>query len=149
MDAGFWSLWDAQHRLLITRLTGDVSVEDVARWQAGLYQTLDQIEENSRFLLLSDLTDYAPHDMAAHKAMRTVVPLLLAAYGMRPALLDLFPEAEIAVTLTRSIRCCAHAHVHHDADKMAGYERALARPNQRFFDDVASARRWLLSFDSQ
>lgn len=149
MDAGFWSLWDAQHRLLITRLTGDVSVEDVARWQAGLYQTLDQIEENSRFLLLSDLTDYAPHDMAAHKAMRTVVPLLLAAYGMRPALLDLFPEAEIAVTLTRGIRCCAHAHVHHNADKMAGYERTLARPNQRFFDDVASARRWLLSFDSQ
>ena len=33
--------------------------------------------------------------------------------------------------------------VHHDADKMAEYERRIAKPDQRFFTDRSAAERWL------
>jgi hypothetical protein len=137
--------WEAQNQLITTRLTGDIHAVDVARWQETLAEAVAQVEENGSFILLVDLSGYELYDMAAHKAMRVVIPQLLAAYGLRPALLDLFPEAEITLTHTRGISCRAVANVHHDPDKMGEYERTLGRANQRFFTDAGEARVWLLS----
>jgi hypothetical protein len=117
------------------------------RWEASLQQALAQIEENGSFTLLVDLTGYELQDMAAHKAMRVVIPQLLAAYGLRVALLDLFPEAEVTLTCTRGIVCRAVANVHHDLDKMAEYERTLGRAHERFLTNTEDARAWLFSLD--
>lgn len=145
MSAYVSTAWDPQTQLISTRLYGEIHVEDVERWEEGLQQALAQVEENGHFKLLVDLTGYELHDMAAHKAMRVVIPRLLAAYGVRPALMDLFPEAEVTMQRTRGIVCQAIANVHHDYDKMAEYERTLSRPNQRFFSDAKAAQTWLLS----
>jgi hypothetical protein len=128
-------------------LAGDIRLEDAVRWEEGLQQALAQIGDNGSLKLLVDLAGYELHDMQAHKAMRVVVPQVLAAYGVRAAVLDLYPEAEITLTRTRGIVCRAVANVHHDADKMAEYERTVGRSHQRFFTNAADARAWLLSLD--
>ena len=76
--------------------------------------------------------------------MRTVVPDLLVAHGLRPAFLDLFPEApEPAITAERDVVCVAFANVHHDETKMSQYEERIASANQRFFTSRSSAEDWL------
>jgi hypothetical protein len=137
--------WEAHHQLIATRLTGDIHTDDVASWQSTLDDALAQVEEDGSFKLLVDLSGYELHDMAAHKAMRVVIPQLVAVYGLRPALLDFFPEVEMTVTHTRGISCRAVANVHHDVDKMTEYERIVGRADQRFFTDTEAARAWLLS----
>jgi hypothetical protein len=149
MSAEIRSEWEAQHRLLSTRLTGEIHVEDVAHWQIGLHELLAQLEEKSSFKVLVDLSGYELYDMAAHRAMRVVIPQLLAAYGMRPTVLDLFPEIDMAVTRTRGILCIAYANVHHDVDKIAEYERTLGRADQRFFTSAGEAKAWLYSLDER
>jgi hypothetical protein len=147
MKAFTSSVWEVQHRLISTRLTGDIHLEDVARWEAGLQEVLAQVEDHGGFKLLVDLSGYELQDMAAHKAMRVVIPQLLASYGLSSAILELFPEAMVTLTRTRDIVCQAYANVHHDVDKMTEYERTLGRANQRFFTDGEAARAWLLSLE--
>jgi hypothetical protein len=144
MIATIASNWLPQSRLLTTRLQGTVGLDAVEGWRRGLHAALDRIEANTIFKLLSDLSNYEPADLAAHKVMRVVIPQTLANYGLRTALLDLFDGDEIALEKTRGIRCIAVAHVHHDEGKMTAYESKLSRPNERFFSDAEQARTWLL-----
>lgn len=137
--------WDAAARTLSTRLSGPVSEADVRSWEAALAGALARIEDGGVFKLLYDLRFYEPADLDAHRAMRTVVPLLLAAHGFRTAILDLFEGADLPLTTARGIRCLAAACVHHDAGKMTEYERRLGRPTERFFTDRAEAETWLAS----
>ncbi|MNS72371.1 hypothetical protein D3C72_1057800 [compost metagenome] len=137
--------WHAETGLLVTRLTGTVSAVEVTAWRDGLHAAIAGLPDGARFKLLYDLVGYEPAELAAHKAMREVVPRLLAAHGMRPAVTDLFDDApEPEVTATRGIRCAGFANVHHDPAKMARYEAEVGRPDQRFFTDAAEAERWLL-----
>jgi len=137
--------WDPASRILVSRLGGTVTEADVRRWEGALAAALGEIEDGGVFRFVSDLRGYEAADMDAHKAMRTVVPLLLAAHGFRTALLDLFEGADLPLTTTRGIRCLAVACVHHDAGKMGEYERRLGRPTERFFTDRAEADAWLAS----
>ncbi len=76
--------------------------------------------------------------------MRTVVPTLLVAHGLRPAFLDLLPEAPDPEPRTeRGVVCVAFANVHHDETKMARYEERIATVDQRFFTSRAAAEAWL------
>ena len=140
------STWDATTGILHTELSGNVTSADVIRWRDGLYRELARINEKSQFRLLSSLYGYEPVDIAAHKAMRTIVPEILASHGLRPAYLDLWEDQpEVAISTERGIRCVAFANVHHDPEKMGRYEEKIAKPNQRFFTDLQQARAWLLS----
>ena len=143
-----WSMWEPEAGLISARLAGHVHVEDIMRWEAALQESLAQVPASSGFKLLIDLSGYELHDMAAHKMMRGIVPQLLAAHGMRPAVLDLFPEVIMPVTQTTGKICLAYANVHHDVDKMTEYERTLGRANQRFFTDASVARQWILALDN-
>ena len=145
MSVEAWSTWEAPLHLISTRLSGDLHLDDVEQWQDGLQQAVSQVEDDKYFNLLADLSGYELHDMAAHRAMRGVIPQLLAAHGLRAAVFDLYPEVKVNLTRTRGIICRAYANVHHDVDKMTEYERALGRANQRFFTDAPVARNWLLS----
>lgn len=135
--------WDTAENLLVTRLQGDITVEDVRRWQTSLQSALSQIAPEGEFKLIVDLYGYELKDIAAHKEMRTVIPLTLADYGFRTALLDLFDPVELPLHKTRGIICQAVAHIHHDAYKMAEYERRLGRANERFFTDYEQAKEWI------
>ena len=147
MNKQISSDWDPETQILTTRLTGNVTVEDVARWEASLQEALAAIEDGGSFKLLHNLTGYELQDMAAHKAMRLIIPRLLADHGMRPAVAGLFPEIEVTVQKKRGITCRAYANVHHDVDKMGEYERTLSNAQQRFFTDPQLARTWLLSVE--
>lgn len=138
--------WDPVTATVRTNLTGSVSVEDVQQWRVQLHATMETLPEGTTFRLLLNLRDFEPVDIEAHKAMRTVIPLLLAAHGMRPAYIDLFDERpELSVTSTRSVRCVAFANVHHDPMKMHDYQQRIGRADQIFVTDVAFAERWLHS----
>ncbi len=140
------STWDAGQRVLETRLSGDAGVAEVERWRAGLAAELARLSDGMEFKLLSDVNGFEPSDMAAHRAMRTVVPELLAAHGMRPALLAEASRDE-AATLTVAAKpkakCVAHASVHHDPEKMRDLEARLGNAEQRFFSERGLAERWL------
>jgi hypothetical protein len=144
MTVTIYSHFEAETGLLTTRLDGSVQRADVAVWIDGLDAALAQIPDGGEFKLLVDLTGYEPADLGTQKAMRVVIPQTAAAYGLRSALLDLYPEAEITLTKTRAITCTALANVHHDSDKMTEYARLLDRERQRFFTGAAVARVWLL-----
>ncbi len=135
--------WDAAASLVVARLAGTVSVEDVRRWKGSVERALARIEAGSRFRLIVDLRGYEFAEVAAHKEMRTFVPLTLALYGFRTALLDLFEPLDLALERTRGIICFAAAHVHHDPDKIAHYAQRLARPCERFFTDRGEAEVWI------
>ena len=130
--------------LLIAELHGTVAAADVERWRRDLEAQVAAVPDGGGFKLLVDLTGYEPVDLDAHKAMRTIVPELLARHGMRPAVVDLFAEAsDPEVTTVRGVRCVKFANVHHDAAKMADYERRIGREDQRFFSSRKEAERWL------
>lgn len=137
------TVWDADRLLLSTRLHGVVTVAEVRQWQAGLTQVLARLPDGIAFKTLVNLSGYEPGDLDAHKAMRSIVPLTLAAHGFRTALLDLFDPVDLPVQATRGVTCVAVAHVHHDAGKMDEYERRLGRANERFFVDARRALDWL------
>ncbi|HEX6096444.1 MAG TPA: STAS/SEC14 domain-containing protein [Thermoanaerobaculia bacterium] len=129
--------------ILTTRLTGITTTDDVRRWKESLERDAANVPDGGTFKLLLDLRGYEPADVDAHKAMRVVIPLFLAGYGFRTALLDLFPGTELRLQNLRGITCTAFANVHHDATKMQSYEESLARGNERYFTDVEAARVWL------
>lgn len=135
--------WLPHERLIVSQLNGSTLLVDVERWQASLAEALDQIPAHTTFKMLADTYGYESGELAAHKAMRTVIPLTLAHYGYRTALFDLFDPVDMPLTTTRGITCVAIAHVNHDAEKMAEYERAVGRTNERFFTSVANAEAWL------
>lgn len=139
------SSWDAERCLLVTRLQGMTSLEDVRRWKDSLSRALGRIAEGGTFRLLVDLFGYEYAILTVHKEMRSIVPLMLAAHGFRTALLDLFDRVDLPTTRTRGITCVAVAHVNHDVDKMAEYDRRLGRANERFFSDSNTAQDWIQS----
>jgi hypothetical protein len=107
--------WDAADDVLISRLSGVVSVADVERWKVGLAAAVAAISDGGSFRPLSDLSGYEPAGLEAYKAMRTAIPLLLAEHGFRTGLADIVGAEEPPITTTRGITCVAVAYVHHDA----------------------------------
>ena len=140
------STWDRAAHIVRTNLAGAVSVADVAAWRQGLHDVVAKIPDGATFRLLVNLVHFNPLDIATHKAMRPVIPTLLAQHGMRPALLDLFDnEHNLIVTSTRGVKCTACANVHHDVTKMRYYQEAISKPDQAFLTDTAAAESWLAS----
>lgn len=130
--------------LLVTELHGTVDVDEVQRWADALLTEVDALPTGGRFRLLFDLTGYEPASLEAHKAMREVVPRVLARHGLLPAVAGLFPEMpDPEVTVERGVVVEAFANVHHDPTKMARYEELIATPTQRFFTDRRQAEGWL------
>lgn len=138
------SEWNSLIGVLRTDLTGAVTVDDVGVWREQLQGELGKIPDGSVFRMLLNLHGFEPESIEAHKAMRAVVPEILASHGMRPAYVDLFDEKpDVDIKTSRGIRCAAFANVHHDEQKMASYQERIGKPNQKFFNDLASAETWL------
>ena len=135
--------WDAADGVLISRLSGTVSVAEVEHWKAELEAAVVRIPDGAAFRLLSDLSRYEPAGLEAHKAMRTVIPGLLAAHDFRTGLVDMVGAEEPPVTTTRGVACVAVAHVHHDPAKMALYQERVGSAKEGFFTDPIMALAWV------
>jgi hypothetical protein len=130
-------------RGVMARLSGKVDENDVARWIELLDRALAWVPDGTEIVLLSNLHGYEPASLDAHKAMRDVIPLRLAAHGFRTALVDVV-GGELEVRASPRIAISKVAHVHHDATKMASYEAQVGCDRERFFSDPARANAWLL-----
>ncbi len=137
------SLWNPMDRVLATRIGGNTDLAGVAEWRGSLARELSRIEDGSTFKIIVDLRGYEIADLAAHQEMRAIIPLTLAEYGFRTALLDLFEGVELPLRNRYGISCVAAAHVHHDEGKMTAYDRELGRSNERFFTNYRRALEWI------
>jgi hypothetical protein len=139
----YYTLWDPEKSILITRLRGLISVNDVRSWIQGFEQAAKLIPSNSGFKLLSDLHGFTAENVEAHKAMRTIIPLFLSQHGMKPGFARLFPEVPVTVVTLEAKRCVASAHVHHDVTKITKYHTELSTASEDFFTDSDAAEKWL------
>jgi hypothetical protein len=137
------SIWNPNDRVLVTRIGGVPGHAEVANWRGSLARELSQIEEGSTFKLIVDFRGYEVDDLAVHQEMRVIIPITLAEYGFRTALLDLFEDADLPLRNRYGISCTAVAHVHHDEGKMREYDRKLGGTNERFFTDFRLAEDWI------
>ena len=141
------SFWKADQQLIVTRISGNATSDDVTRWEKSLIETLEKVPEGGVFKILVDLEVFKAVDFEVHKQFRVIVPKTLADYNWRVGYLDLFPEATLELKSTRGIRCVAAAHVHHDESKIKNYEQNHSRYNERFFTNRSLAREWIDGFD--
>jgi hypothetical protein len=136
------SVWRPDEKIFLTQLGGLIDVETLRRWKALLRQTFQKIGPNERFKFISDLCGYQPASQEVHREMREVVPVVLASYGFRSVLLDIYEGIEVKLGNIRGINCYAAAHVHHDREKMDEFDERFGLPAERFFSDLDTAREW-------
>ncbi|QLY25256.1 hypothetical protein [Bdellovibrio sp. KM01] len=138
------SHWDQNGKILFTSLKGNVDEADIFAWKHTLSVAVASIPTNTEFKVLLDLNGFDPVSISAHKAMRNVIPELLATHGLRPAFIDLFDEKpEMIISCDDGKRCTAFANVHHDPNKMADYRKRIGGDRQQFFTDKDQAAQWL------
>ena len=141
------STWLKNEKLIVTRISGAATAEDVSTWKSSLLFALEQVPDNDVFKIMVDLHGFKAVNFEVHKQFRVIVPKTLAAYDWRVGYLDMFPEAQIELKRTRGIRCVAAAHVHQDESKIKNYDDNYSRYNERFFTDPVVARMWIDAFE--
>ena len=137
--------WYPGENIIVTRLTGDVTTEEIEHWERSLSSALSQVEDNGVFKILVDLYGFKAINFEAHKRFRSIVPLTLAQYGWKVGYTDLFQEEarQIHYSYTRGIRCIRAAHIHQDETKIGLYERSYSRADERYFTNREEAENWL------
>lgn len=137
------SKWIPEQKLLITRLGGNVDLEDIKKWEGSLAEATGKIAPGSTFKAFINLYGFKAINLEAHKAMRNVVPLMLARYNFRAGYLDLFEDAIVDIRKTNGIACLAVAHVHNDVEKVKLYQERFEKDTERFFTDEAEGEKWI------
>ena len=143
------SFWHPEQQLIITKISGNVEMEDVVAWEGSLQKALKQVPDNGRFKIMVDLHGFKAVNFEVHKKFRVIIPQTLANYGWRVGYLDMFPEADVELTNTRGIQCFAAVHVHQDETKIKNYDTNYSKPNERFFTDPAIAYDWIQHIQPQ
>ncbi len=143
------SRWMHDKGLLVTNLTGKVSLTDVAQWRESLAEAEASIPPGTRFRLIANLLGYTAVDgelSETHKMMRITIPELLLRHGFKPGYLDLFPDARYTITTENNVICVGAAHIHHDETKVTMYnDRFKAETREKFFTSLSDAYAWALS----
>ena len=138
------SQWLPEKKLLLTELSGKVTIHDIERWETSLYRALDKIEDGGVFKIFVDLVGFQAINIEAHKRYRDIIPLALAEYGWRVGYLNLFEEAAgLKLSNKRGVSCVGAAHAHHDATKIEKYQSMFGTEREQFFTDPAQAREWI------
>jgi len=136
--------WYPEQRLIETKLSGDVNLEDISYWKKTLEQAFNKIESGSSFKILINLFGFKPIDLPTHKKYRDIIPLLLANYNWKVGYADLFEEAKYMTFAShRDITCFAAAHVHQDEEKIKKYQEHFGREDEQFFIDHEKAKTWI------
>ena len=128
--------------IVVSRLSGTTDLAAARAWQRALHLSVRLVPAEAEIRLLVDQSGYRPSSLDVHRVVRTVVPDLLALYGVRPALADLV-GATYSINQQPDRRLVACALVHDNPFKMATLDRAVGRADQRFFSDLDVALQWL------
>lgn len=134
-----------EEKLLVTRLGGDVDLEDIKRWEASLNKAIDQIQPGTSFKAFINLHGFKAVNIEAHKAMRNVIPLTLAKFNFKAGYVDLFEDAALLFSTTNGIQCVAAVHVHNDEEKIKLYKERFDKEDERFFTDPDDGEKWIKS----
>lgn len=145
MKVNMQTSWHPIERLIVTRLNGKVSINDIQAWERDLMKTMDSIPNNSSFKMMVDLSDFEAVNTEAHKYFRNIIPLLLADYHYRIGYLDMFPEASIQLSKKRGIECIAMVNVHHNEEKMTDYQLRFSNVREQYYTNRDKAMKWILS----
>ena len=138
------SQWFREEKLLVTELSGDITIVDIEKWETSLYGAFDEIEDGGTFKIFVDLVGLKAVNIDAHKRYRDIIPLALADYGWRVGYLDLFEEAAgLKLTNKRGVSCIGAAHAHQDATKIEKYQSMFGTDREQFFTDPVRAREWI------
>jgi hypothetical protein len=129
--------------IVTTELGGRIDLDRARAWRDDLHTAITERPPGSVIRLLVDQTGYRPAGLKVHRAVRVIVPELLAAHGLAPALADLSPNTPVRVQHRPLVRIEACAMVHHDTAKMEQLDQMLGRHDQHFFGDRAAAVHWL------
>jgi hypothetical protein len=137
--------WYADQQLIITQISGDVTIQDVLHWEQTLYTALDQVPDSAVFKIFVNLYGFNAASLDVHKYFRSIIPLTLACYGWKVGYVAMFPEEaeKMVITRSRNIQCIAAAHCHQDATKMEKYESLYSSHTEHFFTDAAVAEAWI------
>lgn len=148
MDNKVMTEWYANEQLVITRLQGKITGNDVQRWKGSLHAVMNTIPDDKKFKILVDLYGFEAENTEVHKEYRSIIPLLLADYGYHIGYLDMFPEATIELQNKRGIQCVAMANVHHNADKMLDYQIRFGREHEHYFTETDAALAWIKKYEA-
>lgn len=137
--------WYPEKRLIVTHISGDLEKSDIEQWEKSFKDTLNQIENNTKFKILVNMYGFEAVNIEAHKRFRSVIPLTLADYGWKVGYVDLFEEEAKMMKYknTRGIKCIGAAHSHQDETKMNLYETRFSSGREHFFLDPKEARHWI------
>jgi hypothetical protein len=146
MNTTSYSKWYSDQHLIITCLTGLLSLDEIIVWEKSLYMALSEIPHQNTFKILVNLHGFTAENFDAHKRFRTIIPAVLADYGWKVGYVNLFEESA-AITLTNhnGIQCVAAAHVHHDKSKIDKYSELFNSENEQFYTSPARAKTWIES----
>lgn len=147
MNVEFYTKWEQNESLIITRLTGPVTVSDVIEWEQELQDVFQTLPKGTQFKMFVNLHGLSPSSVDAHKAYRNVIPLLLSRYGWRIGYLDLFEEANaLKITTTNECQCYAAVHCHQDGYKIQEYEKRFGKENEHFYEDPVLSESWIRNY---
>lgn len=141
----FHTEWQESDRVLLVRLAGRLTLEQVHEWESGLLQMSRHIPVSQPIKVLIDLRGYEVSEQAieVHKVQRLIMPALLAKHAFTVGYFKMF-DAENTIPADPALaRCIAVAHVHHDENKMARYNENIGSVMEKFFTDTNAAHQWL------
>lgn len=148
MEIEYYTNWEKESSLIVTRLAGPVTEVDVEEWEKGLREVFQTLPKGTQFKIFVNLHGLSPSSVNAHKSYRDVIPLLLSQYGWRIGYLDLFEEAnELKITTTNECKCYAAVHCHQDGYKIQEYERRFGKENEHFYEDPNLCESWIREYD--
>ncbi len=67
--------------MILTRLSGEVSIPEIEQWEKSLFDVLEKISDNEVFKIFINLFGFKAINVEAHKRYRSTIPLVLSKYG--------------------------------------------------------------------
>jgi len=140
------TLWKPEDKILFSRLSGTISMEDNIKWEKDLYSESEKISEGGVFKLLLDVCGYEFDSITTHKLHRRIIPFFLARNNYFQAILEQEDLAELKKTTVAGKRkCVAVAIIHHDPEKMKNLDEAHGTASERYLSSYSEGHDWIKS----
>lgn len=146
LENEYYTVWSETDHLMMTRLSGNISIQEVKEWESGLLNAFKQLKENTKFKMFVNIHGFKATDISTHKYFRDIIPLLLSKYNWRVGYLNLFEEAkDLPITMVNGIECIAAVHCHDDETKIKKYQDNFGTKFEKFSTNPIMALRWIKS----
>ncbi|MHA4807049.1 hypothetical protein ACX0G9_03035 [Flavitalea flava] len=136
-------VWIPETGTFLVQAKGEMNLDGLCEWEEEVRSAIRKIKDNSRFKAIIDMSHFHPVDLDTFRAMRPIIPLLLANYHFRVGYPDSVENLILPLRKIRGIQCVAIAHVSHDTYKMFEFNRKFATDHERFFTSRQEAEQWL------